>query len=422
MFTTSPGTNYMLQLDAANQPTSFTTQAGTGAWPYWGNPFGMTLDTDNFHVLVPGLVDPNAGTWALALWDPAVGRVASTLWQGPRNASSVINWSNWTLDSDGNPVTIDTTGSAQRIVEYDRWTGTWQSVALPAGTPDYAGLGGLEWDALDGGFVFAAWGSAGQQPSALLRADATGQQMITLALSANNVPRFGGTLLDSGDWIAPGSGTWRYWIVPRGSSLYVPGPPAQADTLSDVTREKFACPGQAFFATQYDAPRRVVHVDATSGQQVVVHTGTAATMPTTAAEVTPLYERDLATVRTGRATWDVVVNPGQGAFSGKAFHLAASLVPPRPPITLADGREIFIGSDGLLLMTLAGDVPPFFTGVAGVLDAQGQARARLNFQALGKSGNGAVIHLAGVILDPAAPQGIAWVLDPWAFVIEVRDS
>ena len=67
MFTTSPGTNYMLQLDAANQPTSFTTQAGTGAWPYWGNPFGMTLDTDNFHVLVPGLVDPNAGTWALAL-------------------------------------------------------------------------------------------------------------------------------------------------------------------------------------------------------------------------------------------------------------------------------------------------------------------------------------------------------------------
>ena len=200
--------------------------------------------------------------------------------------------------------------------------GPGRSVALPAGTPDYAGLGGLEWDALDGGFVFAAWGSAGQQPSALLRADATGQQMITLALSANNVPRFGGTLLDSGDWIAPGSGTWRYWIVPRGSSLYVPGPPAQADTLSDVTREKFACPGQAFFATQYDTPRRVVHVDATSGQQVVVHTGTAATMPTTAAEVTPLYERDLATVRTGRATWGRGGQPraggvfGQGVSSG----------------------------------------------------------------------------------------------------------
>jgi len=31
--------------------------------------------------------------------------------------------------------------------------------------------------------------------------------------------------------------------------------------------------------------------------------------------------------------------------------------------------------------------------------------------------DGTILHFCGIILDPNAPHGIAWILEPWAFVI-----
>ena len=420
MYTTTPGTNFMLQLDAQNTPSSFRTRPGTGPWPFWGNPFGMTLDADNHHVIVPGLVNPGGGQFALVRWDPGSRQVVGTLWTGPLSGGPVVNWSNWTLNSDGNPVTIDNADSVQKLVEFDRFSGAWISYPLPAGTGAFAGLGGLEWDPVDGEYVHAAWGSAGIMPSSLYRTRFDGSQTRTLASATGNVTRFGGTLLENGDWIAPASSAYQYYTVKAHSTLWSPGPPASTGTLCEATHEKYAAPGQGFYAAVWDAPRGIVHIDPVANTYTVLHTGTASTMPTTATEVTPLYERDLSTVRTGKGTWDVHINPGQGAFSGKGFRIFASLVAPRSPIALADGREVYIGMDPLFLVSLFGSLPPYFTGNIGTLGATGQGKAILDFQTAGTVLNGMVIHLCGVVLDSRAPAGIGWVCDPHAFVINVR--
>lgn len=419
MFTTTPGTNYLLQLDASNVPSSFVTQAGQGAWPYWGNPFGMTVDVDNHHVLVPALVDPGASTLVLARWDPVAQHVASTLWSGPRGVQSVQNWSNWTTNSDGNPVTIDNAGAVPRLVEYDRWRQTWRAVPLPAGTPAYAGLGGLEWDPIEGGYVHAAWGQTGSQPSALLRTAPDGSATRTLAVAATSITRYGGALLDNGDWIAPSGGAYRYHVVASGSTVYAPGP-ASAVTLGDATRETFAAAGRGFFATEW-APPGVVYVDARTGASVRLHAGTAATMPSSATEVVPLCSRDLATVRAGRATWAVRIQPGQGAFAGRTYHLAASLALPRAPLVLPDGRELFAGIDALFWHTVFASCPPLLTGNIGILDGQGRGEAALDLVAAGKSLNGLVVHFVALVLDPVAPSGVGWVCEPHAFAVDVAD-
>jgi len=91
----------------------------------------------------------------------------------------------------------------------------------------------------------------------------------------------------------------------------------------------------------------------------------------------------------------------------------------RPPVVLPDGREIILLPDGLTMLSARGPVPPFLVGNVGVLDATGAATAKLDFATVGKALNGITFHFCGVVLDPGAPQGIAWVLEPWAFVVDV---
>jgi hypothetical protein len=91
----------------------------------------------------------------------------------------------------------------------------------------------------------------------------------------------------------------------------------------------------------------------------------------------------------------------------------------RPPVLLPDRREIFLRPDALTALSVAGSVPPFLTGNHGTLGLRGSAIAHLDFSSVGTMLNGAVIHFCGVVLDPAAPNGVAWVLEPWAFVVDV---
>ncbi len=418
MFNTTPGTNSMLRLDAQNTPTTIVTSIG-GAWPYWGVPFGMPVDTDNHHVVIPGLVDLGGSIGVLARWDPVAGAVTGTLWSGTLGPATVRNWSNWTINADGNPVTIDNGSSPQALVEFDRLANAWNRVPLPASVPAFAGVGGLDWDPIAGGYTHAAWG-VGTSGSALYRTTPTGFITTALALTTVRIAGFGGTLLQDGSWLSGDAAPRDYRVVARGSATWTVGSATPAGALSDVTRERFAAPGRGFFAAQAGGTRGLVYVDAVAATTVALHVGTAATMPATVAEITPLFTRDLTTVRTGKATWDLRVRPAGGQFAGKSFRAVVSAAWPRPPVLLPDGRELFVGIDLLSVISARGPIPPFFSGNGGMLDATGSARARLDFSSIGEALDGVVLHFAAVVIDPVAPSGIGWVCEPWAFAVDVR--
>ena len=52
-----------------------------------------------------------------------------------------------------------------------------------------------------------------------------------------------------------------------------------------------------------------------------------------------IYDRDLVTRRTGKATWDIYINPGARRFAGKPYVVAASLSGAWPATRFPGGRE-----------------------------------------------------------------------------------
>jgi len=237
---------------------------------------------------------------------------------------------------------------------------------------------------------------------------------------------YGGTLIDrgAGDWVSGGHCNpyrpgFSFYLMSQGClgawTTVTIG--TQVNTL-DVTHEKYAAPGQGLWVTNW-WPQGVLYIDVNRNTVVTLHTGTTATIPGNAYEVLPLHDRDLGSRRTGKATWDLFINPGAGAHAGKPYVIAASLAQSRPGFKLADGREVYIGLDPLAMATATGPLPPLITGNVGTLDAQGMAVARIDLKWLGVSANSTGVHFCAVVFDQAAPSGIAWVCDPHAFVIDV---
>jgi len=434
------GVSWMLQLDAANRPTTLRTRHNTPSapWTTWGNVFGMTMDADNRTVIVPGIVGTvlNPMVYALVRYDPQAKAVVGTLWQGAATSLTIRSWSNLTLDSDGDVITIDNSYLPDKLATYDVFARTWRLTPLPAlmqwpGIGIGAGVGGCEWDEFLGGINHVTWFGSNVVPGYLFHTSYDG--LVTRTLVPVPSPgfmgiqvRFGGTVLDSGDWVssvhAAGrpTGTYSFYL------LASPGGPGMAMVYVgtglvpwDVTHEKYAAPGRGFWVAN-GWPREARYVDVDANTLAVLHTGTTTTWPNqNAFEILPLYDRDLGSRRTGKATWDLYINPGAGAHAGQAYVVLASLASPRPGVTLPDGREIHIGLDALAVATSRGPFPPFITGNLGVLDRQGMGTVRIDMSALGTRANGTVIHFSGLVLDPAAPSGIAWVCDPHAFVIDV---
>ncbi len=426
---TTTGQSHLLQVDAFNRGVAFTTRTGS-AWPYWGQPYGMVTDTDNRTVIVPVYIDAAGSQAALALWDPRGQTVVGTLWSGP--ATGPLRGSTgWTLNSDGHPVTLDRLSSPRRLAEYDRFKGAWTYHAIPGSVASFAGIAGFHWDTLNGGYVFAGWsgGGLGKPPAAgptvLYRTGWDGSGKVDLATDPGALAMFGGERLDSGDWISSSNNNQvAYYKVNAASRVWTPGPATSGHPFADVSAERYAAHGQGFFAVHGGTPGAVVYVDpATVPPTIIpVYTGTASTWPTAPAlplEVTPLFQRDLSTRRTGKARWDLNIRPRSGWLAGRFCVVAAGLQGVAPPIQLPDGREIHLSPDLLTWLTLGWGLPPFIVGNRTMLDLNGEATARIDLTLLGSAANGTVIHFAGVVLDQAAPNGIAWVLEPWAFVVNV---
>jgi len=408
------------QLDPQNRLTTLVSQAN-GPWPYWGHVWGATMYVDNETVLVHGLIgltNPPTG-YALVAWDPRQNAVNHVLWSGPFNQGTPRNLTNLSINSDGNPVSYDS--ALGQLVELDRLTGKWNGTRIP--TVNNAGLGGFAWDRIRGGYVYANSGSTTAARQELFRTSPDRNTTTTVASTTNATLRgaYGGDLLQNGDWVSGALNNFHYIEVRDTIKQWTTGP-ASSFRMWDVSAEKFAAPGRGYYAGIVPSPQSVVYVDSTTTPHTVttIVTSTTAPMPSWLMEVLPLYGLDLVTVRTGKATWDIRINPGDRRFPGQVYAVAASLQSASLTIPVPGGRELFLLPDALTAITARGPFWPFLTGNHGVLDSSGRATARLDLSALGSAANGTLIHFAGVILDPKAPGNIAWVLEPWAFVVDVR--
>jgi hypothetical protein len=413
LFNQSAGVNHVLQLDAKNNPKAFTTTPNS-PWPYWGNPFGACMYWDNKHIVVPAILDNPAANIGIALWDATLPGAAALIWKGPITGGQLGNWADFSMDSDGNIVTVDNS-TAPQTVHFFSTGGKWTKMNLPATTRTSGGILGTKWDRINGGWIWGAWGP----PTELYQSSYDFSTTKTLATGplTTNIGRYGGDLTEDGNFYSSTCCSQKYYVVKKGQNTFTPGPAAALDVNYDITAEHYAKAGTGFWGVIYNAPYGVQHTDPLTTPPTVtkVFTGSAATMPVSPLEVVELYTNDLNTSRTGARTWDINISPGGGMWGSKNYIIAASLTgAAKIPVA---GRELFISPDVLTLATIAGPFPPFLTGNVGALDPFGNAKAKLNLQALGLAANGNVLHFAGVVLDPAAPGGIAHVFQPWAFVI-----
>jgi hypothetical protein len=96
----------------------------------------------------------------------------------------------------------------------------------------------------------------------------------------------------------------------------------------------------------------------------------------------------------------------------RPYIAAASLSGPGPGFALPDGRVVPLLVDALTLFSLVGGVPGLLENTVGILDAQGEARVRVTANRLGGAIRGVKVWFAAIVLDPAAPSGVARVHGP----------
>jgi len=426
------GTNHLVQIDAYNRGVAYTTSP-PGTWPFWGSPHGMVMDVDNRNVILPVLVDSRGLFSALVHWNPALPGVGDTLWFGP-TAGLFAGATEWTLNADGNPVTLDRLSNPPRLAEYDRLSKIWRFKPLSGSLASFAGMSGLHWDALNGGYLFAGWSGGGMGnppalgPTVLYRASHDGTSVTVLARDTSSaaLAGFGGHMLDNGDWVSSSAAAGAlYYTVKRASGKWSAGPAYQGRAFLDVTAEVHAAQGRGFFGVYSQGSGGVAYVDPTTAPATIIsmYSGGASTWPGAPSqplEVLPLHQRTLCTRRTLGGCWDLNIRPCSVQLADKPFVVAAGVTGSGPPTLLPDGREIFLHLDLISYVSMVGGLAPFFRGNLGRLDRNGEATAVLDLTALGTAANGIVVHFCGVVLDPNAPSGVALVLEPHAMVIEVR--
>lgn len=97
---------------------------------------------------------------------------------------------------------------------------------------------------------------------------------------------------------------------------------------------------------------------------------------------------------------------------GRAYAVGLSLRGAAALTSLPDGRPLPIVPDAFTVATLNDRLAPLVTGATGLLDASGRATVPIRANALGAAVRGRTIWATAIVLDPAAPSGVAHVTDP----------
>jgi len=106
--------------------------------------------------------------------------------------------------------------------------------------------------------------------------------------------------------------------------------------------------------------------------------------------------------------------PGE---TGLNYAVGLSLTGIRPGIPLRDGRTIPLVPDNLTWLSLKGGVPGVLEHTVGNLDVSGRARMKVDTNAFGSALKGVKIWAVALILDPAAPAGVAHIAGPTLLTI-----
>jgi len=122
--------------------------------------------------------------------------------------------------------------------------------------------------------------------------------------------------------------------------------------------------------------------------------------------------RYIQTERTGNRRF--LVNLNFPTFPSRRYVLALGLSGVRPGLTLADGRHIWLNPDALTFLSIANLIPAVFSPGSQQLDTRGSAMGVLDLTAVPGPLHTA-LHMVAAVLDPAAPEGIAFITEPYPF-------
>ena len=178
------------------------------------------------------------------------------------------------MNSDGEVVTIDNQTTPQSVHCYDPTAKTWASRALPTSTRTSGGALGHPVGSAERGLgCGGAWGP----PTELYRSapDWSTTQVLATGPTSTLLGRYGGDLVQTGDFFASTCCSYAYYVVRSGTSSFTPGPSAALNVCYDITAEHYAKPGVGFWATVYNPPRGVQHIDPTTTPPTVTGIFTA---------------------------------------------------------------------------------------------------------------------------------------------------
>jgi len=102
---------------------------------------------------------------------------------------------------------------------------------------------------------------------------------------------------------------------------------------------------------------------------------------------------------------------------GRLYIAAASLSGPGPGFALPDGRVVPLLLDAMTVVSLVGGVPGLLENTVGILDARGEALVKVTANRLGGAIRGVKVWFAAIVLDPAAPSGVAQIHGPEILVM-----
>lgn len=121
--------------------------------------------------------------------------------------------------------------------------------------------------------------------------------------------------------------------------------------------------------------------------------------------------RHVQTLMTAPKKWQMRISCPN--YAGKSYVAAVSISGYKPAIPLPDGRKIYLRPDNLTQPSLNGWLKPVFDPGPGKLDANGEAVGGLDFSSLPSIG--LPMWISVLVLDPKAPNGIAYIPDTFVF-------
>lgn len=123
----------------------------------------------------------------------------------------------------------------------------------------------------------------------------------------------------------------------------------------------------------------------------------------------------IQTVKTGVCTWDIKLSVP--TYGGKNYALIAGASGYWPGVSI-DSRRIMINPDVLAWATAYNMIPSVFNSGPMVLDANGEATGTIDLSGLKLPvGTRFLTHMVLLVLDKAAPNGIAFITEPECFKI-----